>query len=78
MSDQETTAEEENKDPQETESDSLADLQELDKIKQELVGLPELCLNSMKKMELLNYQWQMWPEAELLLALLWLAKNQFI
>ena len=49
MSDQETAAEEESKDPQETaaeeeskglqeaESDSLADLQELEKLKQELM-----------------------------------------
>ena len=38
MSDQETTADqEENKDTEETATDSLADLQELEKIKQELM-----------------------------------------
>ena len=37
MSDQETTAEEESKDSEKADSDSLADLQELEKIKQELM-----------------------------------------
>ena len=37
MSDQETTEDEENKNSQEADSDSLADLQELEKIKQELM-----------------------------------------
>ena len=37
MSDQETTAEEESKDSEEAGSDSLADLQELEKLKQELM-----------------------------------------
>jgi len=37
LSDQETTAEEESKDSEKADSDSLADLQELEKIKQELM-----------------------------------------